>query len=121
MEIQEEREDARTENGPVTSAFSKRPRLSILLLWGLAPGIAITLAGLCMEFRISGLDAVFLFGGMLGGPVVLLVWSLRILWPLDMKAAVKVLLAIPLTIGACAVNLFLGAGACSIIEPPFLH
>lgn len=52
--------------------FLARPRLSILLLWGLSPAIALTLTGVAMEFRIAWLVEVLSSIGMFGGPVVLL-------------------------------------------------
>ena len=109
-----------SESEPVKPVFSTRPRLPLLLLWGLSPGFAMTLAGLCMEFRVAELGTLFLFVGIVGGPIVLLIWSLRIMWLTEWKTADKVLIAIPMAAGACAVNLFLAAGACSLFDPPLL-
>ena len=107
---------------PVVKGFSKPLRLHWLLLWGLFPAIAMTGSGLCMEFRApAGLDGLLLMVGLLCGPVILLVWSLRILWPTSMKTWGKVVLAIPITVAACSLNLFLAAGACATFDPPFMH
>lgn len=94
-----------------------------MILWGLSPAMLLTLSGLAMEIDGRGgqsvLGTLFMMAGILGGPIILLVWSARVLWWTSMQVWTRVLLAVVLAFVACAVNLFLGAGACAIIDPPF--
>jgi len=118
-----EEQDVQAPPLPLTSSKFQMKWLPWMILWGLSPAIFLTLSGLAMELDGRGgnsvLGGLFMMLGIMGGPIILLVWSARVLWWTSMQVWAKVLLAMVLTVVACTVNLFLGAGACALIDPPF--
>lgn len=101
------------------SLFARRP-LALTVVWAIAPAMMMALAGVCMALKMDdALPSLLLFFGGLGGIPAMFVWSIWMVYPAKWTTLAKVLAVVPITVGMCAVNLFLAFGACALIDPPF--
>lgn len=112
-----------SDSEPEAGRFRTYYYLPLVVLWGLSPAIALALSGLFMEWSGDGSQStmgwLFLLAAVLGGPFALLIWSFRVLGWTSWGGGKKLLLALLLTVVACAANFLFGMGACAIIDPPF--
>ncbi len=88
-----------------------------LILWGFTPAILLAASMIGgTDSYAAGFGALFSVVGLLGMPFVLYPWSVTVLARNGMTRPKSLLVAVPVGIVMCAVNIFAGATGCAVLS-----